>query len=200
MGCIFTPYWDVPVLLRPSASGGSNFNPSSYHQPTGYIFVFGLEQNGALATNLYTPRTYEPGKSYSRTSSAPVIGATISNTVSAMDSRTNKIVWQKRTPGANNYGAFSTASGLMFTGQVDGNLTRIGQEVGNPTTTLGGTWIFQGTVRTLDFRFDPTRVQVPVGTTVSWENQGGTIHTVTAQKGQFDSGDIPAGGTFSATF
>jgi quinohemoprotein ethanol dehydrogenase len=282
MGCIFTPYWDVPVLLRPNASGGSNFNPSSYHQPTGYIFVFGLEQNGALATNLYTPRTYEAGKSYSRTSSAPTIGASISNTVTAMDSRTNKIVWQKRTPGANNYGAFTTASGLMFTGQVDGNMTaydvktgdqlwkfqvgwgvsappmtyevdgvqyvavaaggnrgglttldgdavwafslggtldqvaspppidtkvtltgnavRLGGEVGNATTTLGGTWIFEGTAHVLDFRFDPTRIQVPVGTTVSWENQGGTIHTVTAQNNAFDSGDMPAGATFVYTF
>ncbi len=281
MGCIFTPYWDVPVLLRPNASGGSNFNPSSYHPPTGYIFVFGLEQNGALATNLYTPRTYEAGKSYSRTSSAPVIGASIANTVTAMDSRTNKIVWQKRTPGANNYGAFTTASGLMFSGQVDGNMTvydvktgdqlwkfqagwgisappmtyevdgvqyvavaaggnrgglttldgdavwafalngtidqvaapppietkvtltgmavKLGGEVGTPTT-LGGTWIFEGTAHVLDFRFDPTRIQVPVGTTVNWENQGGTIHTVTAQNRAFDSGDMSAGQTYSFTF
>jgi len=270
------------VLLRPNTSGGSNFNPSSYHPPTGYVFVFGLEQNGALATNLYYPRTYESGKSYSRTSSAPTIGANITSTITAMDSRTNKIVWQKRNPGQFNYGAVTTASGLMFTGQVDGNMTaydvktgdqlwkfqvgwgisappmtyevdgvqyiavaaggnrgglttldgdavwsfrldgvldqvaapppidtkvtlggtptRIGGEVGNPTTTLGGTWIFEGTVRTLDYRFDPTRVQIPVGTTVSWENQGATIHTVTASKGEFDSRDLAAGQTFSYQF
>jgi alcohol dehydrogenase (cytochrome c) len=282
MGCIFTPYWDVPVLLRPSASGGSNFNPSSYHPPTGYVFVFGLEQNGAIGTNSYIPRKYESGKGYSRVTNAPVIGANITSTVTAMDSRNNKIVWQKRYPGQNNYGGFTTATGLMFTGQVDGNMTaynasngdvlwkfqvgwgisappmtyevdgtqyvavaaggnrgglttldgdavwafslngpidqvaapppidtkvtltgnpvRLGGEVGNPTTTLGGTWIFEGTVRTLDFRFDPMRIQVPVGTTVNWDNMGGTIHTVTAQKGGFDSGDIAAGATFSVTF
>ena len=280
-GCIFTPYWDVPVLVRPSASGGSNFNPSSYHPPTGYVFVFGLEQNYALATNTYYPRTYEPGKSYSRTTSAPVIGANITSTITAMDSRTNKIVWQKRNPGMFNYGAVTTASGLMFTGQVDGNMTaydvrsgdqlwkfqvgwglsaapmtyeidgvqyvavaaggnrgglttldgdavwafkldgtldqvaapppietkvilggmpvRPGGEVGT-ATTLGGTWIFEGTVHALDFRFDPMRVQVPVGTTVSWENQGATIHTVTAQNGQFDSRDIAAGQSFAFQF
>jgi len=52
----------------------------------------------------------------------------------------------------------------------------------------------------LDFRFDPTRIQVPVGTTVNWENQGGTIHTVTAQNRAFDSGDMSAGQTYSFTF
>ena len=76
---------------------------------------------------------------------------------------------------------------------------RLGGEVGT-ATTLGGAWIFEGTVRTLDFRFDPNRIQVPAGTTVSWQNLGSTLHTVTAQKGEFDSGDIPAGGTYSRTF
>jgi alcohol dehydrogenase (cytochrome c) len=281
-GCIFTPYWDVPVLLRPNADGGAGFNPTSYHPPTGYVFVSGKEQNGALAVNLYAPKEYEVGKSSSRTSSAPVIGANITSTLTAMDSRTNKIVWQKRYPGSDDKGQVSTAGGLLFSGGNDGNLRaydvktgdqlwsfQTGWPIGAPpmtyevggtqyvtvasgsnragesrvtdgdavwtfalngqvdevaaappvptkveisgmpvalggvvgtATTLGGTWIFDGTARVLDFRFDPMRITIPAGTTISWENMGSTIHTVTEQNRMFDSGDLSAGASFSYTF
>jgi plastocyanin len=76
---------------------------------------------------------------------------------------------------------------------------KLGDQVGTPIT-LGGTWTFEGTVHELDFRFEPVRIQIPTGTTISWENQGSTIHTVTAQDGAFDSGDLAAGQTFSYTF
>jgi alcohol dehydrogenase (cytochrome c) len=121
-GCIFTPYSDVPVLFSPGVFGGSNFNPTSYHPPTGYVFAFGIEMDWSYASNLSAPTQYEPGKSYGRTTSAPALGSPITNTVTAMDSRTNKIVWQKRSPGWYNNGAVSTAGGLMFTGQADGNV------------------------------------------------------------------------------
>jgi alcohol dehydrogenase (cytochrome c) len=281
-GCIFTPYWDVPVVLRPNADGGAGFNPTSYHPSTGLVFVSGKEQNGALAVNLYAPQEYEVGKSSSRTSSAPVIGANVTSTLTAMDSRTNKIAWQKHFPGSEDKGQVSTAGGLLFSGGNDGNLrafdvktgevlwsfqtgwpigappmtyeidgtqyvtvaagsnrsgesritdgdavwtfslngtidevasappvptkveisgmpVALGGVVGTPTT-LGGTWVFEGTSRVLDFRFDPMRITVPVGSTLAWENLGSTIHTVTATNGEFDSGDLPAGATFSHTF
>ena len=67
-------------------------------------------------------------------------------------------------------------------------------------TTLGGTWIFEGTVRTFDYRFDPVGVQVPVGTTLNWENHGSDIHTVTDSKQAFDTGDIRSGEVRSITF
>ncbi len=48
--------------------------------------------------------------------------------------------------------------------------------------------------------FNPPEISVPVGSTVTWSNQNSVIHTVTALDGTFDSGDLPAGGTFSYTF
>jgi alcohol dehydrogenase (cytochrome c) len=122
-GCIYTPYWDVPVLTAPGTSGGSNWNPTSYHPPTGYAFVFGIHQPQAIAVNTLAPQEFEAGKSYTRTTSAPILGHNINSTITAMDSRTNKIVWQHTNPGQFNYGAVSTAGDLMFTGQVDGNMT-----------------------------------------------------------------------------
>jgi plastocyanin len=53
--------------------------------------------------------------------------------------------------------------------------------------------------------YDPPQITVPAGTTVVWTNLDEVIHTVTSgtrenPDGLFDSGDIPAGGTFSYTF
>jgi plastocyanin len=210
-----------------------------------------------------------------------VLGHEITSTITALDSRTNTIVWQERKPGADNKGAMSTAGDLVFSGQPDGNFvaynvrtgeklwtfqtgwgigappmtyevdgvqyvtvaaggnrggittldgdavwtfslngtmdevtgpgpvqtkvtlgtgapTRVGQMVGGPTT-LGGPWTYEGTVRTIDFRFDPQRVGAAVGETVNWFNEGSTLHTVTEQNKAFDSGDLASGASFSWT-
>lgn len=56
-----------------------------------------------------------------------------------------------------------------------------------------------------NFVFVEDRIEVSVGTTVTWTNADSTRHTVTSgaddtADGTFDSDDIEAGGTFSYTF
>jgi LPXTG-motif cell wall-anchored protein len=51
-----------------------------------------------------------------------------------------------------------------------------------------------------DFEFAPKEITVNVGDTISWKNDGAAPHTVTADDGSFDSGNLNAGGTFSHTF
>lgn len=51
--------------------------------------------------------------------------------------------------------------------------------------------------------FNPTTRTVAAGTTITWMNQDGFAHTVTYSSGagsSFDSGSVPAGGSFSHTF
>jgi len=50
------------------------------------------------------------------------------------------------------------------------------------------------------FAFGPASISIPVGSTVTWTNQDGTAHTVTADDGSFDSGSLAQGATFSQTF
>jgi plastocyanin len=50
------------------------------------------------------------------------------------------------------------------------------------------------------FSFQPASLDVSAGSTVSWENQDGAPHTVTASDGAFDSGSLSSGGTFDFTF
>jgi len=55
-------------------------------------------------------------------------------------------------------------------------------------------------------RFQPNTLTINVGTTVTWVNQDGFIHTVTSgtspseTSGLFDSGNLSGGQTFSFTF
>lgn len=50
------------------------------------------------------------------------------------------------------------------------------------------------------FAFDTPTLEISAGTTVTWTNNDGASHTVTADDGLFDSGAIQGGGAFSYTF
>jgi plastocyanin len=57
-----------------------------------------------------------------------------------------------------------------------------------------------GAVTIKDFEFAPTTVNVSVGDSVTWLNQGPTTHTATAKDGSFDSGNLAKGKSFSHKF
>lgn len=51
-----------------------------------------------------------------------------------------------------------------------------------------------------DFEFDPGTVTIRAGGTVTWTNQGPSVHTATADDGAFDSGNLNRGDSFSHAF
>jgi plastocyanin len=128
-GCIFTTYWDVPVLLQYSSGAGSNWYPTSYSPQTGFVYVFG---NGPRpsATSVKKEQ-YTPGKRYFAGNIITPPGADLKSTFTAMDSRTNTIVWQKLEDGDASLGALSTAGGLLFRGRVDGHLEAVDARSGD---------------------------------------------------------------------
>src|ERR1700730_7477073 len=278
--CIYGTFWDVPVVFHPLGGGGTEWSPSTYSPQTGYTYVTATEQDGTLAVRQLP---FVLGKTYTRSVSPTVLDAPINSTYTAIDSRTNKIVWQKRDPFSQSFGSLSTAGGLVFRGKVDGNLTaydartgdelwnfqtglpisappmtwsdgttqyvtvavggnrgglitldgdevwtfslnggvdqmeppvgiqskidlaavpvKLGQLVATPQTPVYGGLNFDGTTFTYEYNFTPQVVQVPVGTTLTWKNDGSVIHTATAADGSWDTGDISGGGgTASVTF
>ncbi len=62
-----------------------------------------------------------------------------------------------------------------------------------PKPGINEVWI-QGSV------FNPDKITVTAGTTITWTNKDGVVHTVTSDTGLFDSGNIGANGTFSHKF
>ncbi len=57
------------------------------------------------------------------------------------------------------------------------------------------------TISIKDMAFAPNTFEVAAGTTVTWVNNDTVAHSVTSDtSGEFDSGQIPAGGKFSFTF
>src|SRR5438477_7267973 len=138
-GCIFEPFWETPVLIQPSGDGGTNWSPVPYSPDTGYFYV-----SGTVRTSAYTrsgKREFVPGKSYGHGSQVTPIGSPMSGTFTAIDSTTNKIVWQHKTPYRLGGGATVTAGGLVFRGEPDGNFlaldAKTGQELWRFQTGFG---------------------------------------------------------------
>jgi quinohemoprotein ethanol dehydrogenase len=278
--CIYGTFWDTPVVFHPLGHGGAEWSPSAYSPQTGFTYVMGSEQDSTLAVRQLP---FVLGKTYTRSVSPTPLGAPINSTFTAIDTRTNKIAWQKRDPADQSYGALATAGGLVFRGKVDGNLVaydaqtgdelwsfqtglpvsappmtwsdgkdqfvtlavggnrgglitttgdevwtfslngvvdqmeapgpiqskidlaavpvKLGQPVATPQTPVYGGLPFDGTTFTYEYNFTPQVVQIPVGTTLTWRNDGSVIHTATAADGSWDTGDISGGGgTASVTF
>lgn len=61
-------------------------------------------------------------------------------------------------------------------------------------------WAQTASVSVIDNDFDPAQLEVSSGTTITWTNNGDLPHTVTADNGSFESGNLDPGGTFEQTF
>jgi alcohol dehydrogenase (cytochrome c) len=281
LGCMFTPFWDVPVAFRPALDGAATFNPMSFDPKTGLIYALGHEVELTLAVK---PGDFTEGRWWIETVVSTPPDVPITSTITALDSHTNKIAWQKRRDGQDSKGDLTTAGGLLFAGNPDGTLKALdastgdelwsfqaGWGIGAPPMTytvngqqyvavatggnVGGNvtldgdavWAFKlngtvdqvaapppvrtannafggpptqlgqplgppnglsaydkvtfsGTLMVDDFFYTSSRVQVPAGTTITWHNNGPSVHTATDSMGGWDTGDIAPGQDASVEF
>ena len=119
--CIFGVIYDMPILMSPGGNGGTNWSPMAYSPQTGYFYVTAADRPQSRILR-------QLGKAV-----GPPIGARYAGTFSAVDSRTNKIVWQKKMPYSvgQGSGALATASGLVFHGEPSGNFQAYDSKNGN---------------------------------------------------------------------
>ncbi|HUQ51628.1 MAG TPA: PQQ-binding-like beta-propeller repeat protein, partial [Gammaproteobacteria bacterium] len=123
-GKIFTPYWTDYLIAKPGLLGGANWPPSGYDPGTGYLYVCaGDAASSFSAAETGTERPpagqYYVGGAFG-TNPLPAYG-----TFTALDVRTNKIVWQQHWADRCYSGATTTAGGLVFVGRNDGRLTAL---------------------------------------------------------------------------
>jgi quinohemoprotein ethanol dehydrogenase len=103
-GCMFTPQWSDSNIAQPSAAG--DWAPGAYDPRSGYLyFTTGVSTR---KFNLNTRIAIEGTREY--------------GLITALDSRTNKQVWQKEVPYLAGFGSgvLATAGGLLFHGGTDG--------------------------------------------------------------------------------
>ncbi len=271
--CIFGTIYDHPVLISPGGNGGVNWAPMAYSPQTGYFYVTAADRPypsiGHVEAKPLSAANPDP-----RNNGAflgPVIGAHYSGTFTAIDSRTNKIAWQKKTPYSigQGSGALATAGGLVFHGDPDGNIQAFDAKNGDllwqwqtgagadaPAVTYeidgvqyvaiaaGGVstqtnsangdmiWAFSlngspgnrlhpfaapkppvtvreitgaivntNVITLVDYAFTPLRISVPVGTKVTFVNNGKQIHNASSSDaGGWDTGMLAGGKSASVTF
>jgi quinohemoprotein ethanol dehydrogenase len=118
VGCLFSAYGEKPILLGPGITGGNSWAPMTFSPKTQLAYV-----PGTINDSLFKLGAEGPGRANQATW-VHVPGVRRAGTLTAMDPKANRIVWQKQMkyPMGGGSGLLSTAGGLLFSGQSDGNL------------------------------------------------------------------------------
>ena len=110
-GCMYDPQWDVPILSTTSQNGGGDWSNHSYSHSTNLVyFPYGTNPvahyNGASANGLRAIGQYQTGG------------------ILAYDASTGEVAWQNHlgTDMSHGQGPLTTASDLLFVGQIDGRV------------------------------------------------------------------------------
>ena len=128
----FTPMSSDPSsinLVANAAVGGDNWPPSSYDPEKNMYFV--CSQQGALG--LVVPpkeQKFVEGQNYIGSDTVVASGFDTHGFLTAYDMSTGKIKWQKEFPESCYSGAVTTAGGLVFVGQNNGELKAFDSETG----------------------------------------------------------------------
>src|SRR5205807_1695648 len=119
----------------PGAAGTTNWMSPTFDSQTGLFYVNAREQCDIFST---APQPYEAGHAYYGSAyfpaddTEPYWGA-----LRAIDPATGKIKWEFPHPSPSWSGVLSTAGGLVFTGDAEGNFIALDAASGKPL------WHFQ---------------------------------------------------------
>jgi alcohol dehydrogenase (cytochrome c) len=122
-------------MVCPGAGGSTNWMSPSFDALTNLFYVTAREECDIFST---APQPYEVGHAYYGSAyfpadrSLPYWGA-----LRAIDPGTGKVKWEFRHPSPTWSGVLSTAGGLVFTGDAEGNFIALDATSGKPL------WHFQ---------------------------------------------------------
>jgi glucose dehydrogenase/plastocyanin len=133
IGCIFTGFYDQPVVMKPAVGGGVNWAPMAFSPQTGYLYATTMDYNGAFIRPPDEDVTRGPTGYTGTRAVSPLVGAKYRGTYTAIDSHSNKIAWQKQMPYriGQGSGSLATAGGLLFHGEPDGNFLALDARTGD---------------------------------------------------------------------
>jgi quinohemoprotein ethanol dehydrogenase len=118
-GRIFTPFYETTVF---TPLAGVNWPPSAYDPATNHMFV--CATNTANAARADASQFEKPPLDGRQFLGGAYVGAGLTRVgiYSAMDLKTNRIVWQRQFNDGCRSGSLVTAGGLLFMGRTDGRL------------------------------------------------------------------------------
>ncbi|MBZ5541397.1 MAG: PQQ-dependent dehydrogenase, methanol/ethanol family [Acidobacteriia bacterium] len=109
----------VGVHVCPGAIGATNFMSPSYSPQTGLLYVNTREQCDIFTAE---PQALVPGHAYLGSMYIPASGEKDRGALQAIDPKTGEVRWQFDHFSAPWAGTLATAGGLVFAGDVEGNL------------------------------------------------------------------------------
>ncbi len=146
----------------PDLRGGTNFNPPSYDPERQLFFVMARE-----SCAIYTPQKMEPvpGRVFMsggmKKLPEPDYGA-----LRALDPRTGELKWEYKLPTPSLAGVTSTASGLVFAGDNEGNFNAFDARSGKKLWSYRMGSLIWGAAATTVMIDGRQHVLMPSGTTV----------------------------------
>jgi quinohemoprotein ethanol dehydrogenase len=129
-GRIFTPFWDKPVLVKPQATGGANWPPSSYDPESHLLYVCAHDGISAFSSDAEiafmepTPGTRYAAGTFGRA------GIRVRGIFAAVDVTTNKLAWRQQWNEMCYSGSIVTKGGLVFVGRNDSRFTALDKTTG----------------------------------------------------------------------
>jgi alcohol dehydrogenase (cytochrome c) len=119
----------------PGALGATNWMAPSFDSHTGLFYVTAREECDIFST---APQPYDVGHAYYGSAYFPSDKAEpYSGALRAIDPASGQIKWEFRHPSPTWSGVLSTAGGLLFTGDAEGNFIALDATSGKPL------WHFQ---------------------------------------------------------
>jgi alcohol dehydrogenase (cytochrome c) len=111
----------------PGISGGTNFMSPSYHPETDLFYVAAREQCDIVTSH---PQPFVSGRFYFGSSNEPVASEKDWGALRAIDPRSGEMKWEFKYYSAPWGGALSTAGGVVFAGDSDGNFIALDARTG----------------------------------------------------------------------
>ena len=148
-GAIFTPFYETTVF---TPLAGVNWPPSAYDPTTNYMFICATDTANAARADA---SQFEAPTFTQQFLGGAYVGAGLirRGIYSAVDLKTNRIVWQKQFNDGCRSGSLATAGGVLFMGRNDGRLialdTRNGERLWEfrtdaPINSAVSTFLFKG--------------------------------------------------------
>ncbi len=121
------------AVVYPDDDGAANWYSPSYDPQTGFFYQNAREKG---AKYYLTEAPYIPGRQYLGASRQSLAGVEPWGALRALDALTGEIKWEFRYPTPPWSGILSTAGGLVFSGDMEGNFFALDAANGKPLWRL----------------------------------------------------------------